>query len=259
MMRIIAAVLLASLVFVAPASANYTVVSTCHVGAASSGGNAVTSAAVNCTGVDLLVLTISYYNGGGGTSNPSDNSSNTWSTAKVQTQSYCPGAAEIFYVQAPTVTSSQTFTASATGALTYPSIQVQGFAGSGSTPLDQVNSAASPAGSVTTKQPGSITPGSNGELVVSDVLWCVSGSGSGSSVSINSGFAITDQDSFSSLNAEGGALAYLVQGTAAAVNPTWTLSAASGIATAIASFTPASYTPPPAGSSDRRSRRGYGQ
>jgi hypothetical protein len=257
MMRIAAGALFASFILAAPASANYAMVSTCHIAAASSGGNAVTTnPGVDCSGVDLLVLTISYYTGTGHTSSPSDSSSNTWLTAKSQTQSTCPGSTAIYYVQNPSVTASQTFTASATGGLTYPSIQVQGFTGSTGTPLDVTNSATSGGSNVATKQPGSITPGQNGELVVSDVLWCPNGSGSGTTVSIDSGFTITDQNSYSPNNAEGGALAYIVQTTAAAVNPTWTFSTSSFVATAIASFKPASYTPPPA---DLRMRRGYGQ
>jgi hypothetical protein len=70
-------------------------------------------------------------------------------------------------------------------------------------------------------QPGSITPSQSGALVVTAV-----GFGSnGDTSSINLGFTIAQHVALTG-NTYGIGFAYLIQGAAAAINPTWTLSAA---------------------------------
>ena len=92
---------------------------------------------------------------------------------------------------------------------------VEAFAGNAlSACLDVQNGTASPTGSQPTVQPGSITPGATGEILVSSV-----GSTSQSTYSINSGFTITDQAN--TFTPDFG-MAYLIDSGSGAINPTWT-------------------------------------
>jgi hypothetical protein len=133
---------------------------------ASSAGAACTTSSTNMTGVDLLVACTSYYTGASGTSAFSDSLGNSYiqvySTAVGGT-----GVGTMFYKQAPTVSSSMTFSASAAGGNTYPSVAVMGFSGSVASPLDQSTASPATSGSATTIQPGSLTPSQANELLVS--------------------------------------------------------------------------------------------
>ncbi len=64
-------------------------------------------------------------------------------------------------------------------------------------------------------QPGAVTPTQSGELILTAIggLW--------NSVTIDSGFTILDQIAVGSNFALG--VGYLIQGAAATVNPTWTM------------------------------------
>jgi hypothetical protein len=69
-------------------------------------------------------------------------------------------------------------------------------------------------------QSGSITPVSNGELVIAAA--CIGCDPGGSAnVTVDSGFTITDLDTNSGNTAV--SLAYLIQSSASALNPTWTV------------------------------------
>lgn len=77
--------------------------------------------------------------------------------------------------------------------------------------------------SVTSLQTGSVTPANNGSLVLA-ALMNYRDAGPIASVSINSGFTIvTNVDSVTGTRV-GVAIAYLIQGTAGAVNPSWSWS-----------------------------------
>jgi hypothetical protein len=126
------------------------------------------------------------------------------------------------------VGSGHTFAAN--GVTSYHSIAVAAFNHTDTTANAQNETGAGNA-SATTQQPGSLTPPTANSLVVT-ALEMVASSGA---ATINSGFTVlestTDADSFAV------ALAYLVQTSASAVNPTWTApGAADRIAAAIASF-----------------------
>jgi len=71
----------------------------------------------------------------------------------------------------------------------------------------------------TTIQPGTLTPANNNGLLVTFVTSWNTGS-----LSIDSGFTLVDQGSFVLYANYSVGSAYLVQSTAAAVNPTWTFS-----------------------------------
>jgi len=140
---------------------------------------------------------------------------------------------QLFYVSVPTVGSGHTFTA----ASLVGNLQVEAWSGAASSsPFDVQNATV---GTATTVQPGSITPSQNNSLIVTGV-----GAQNTQTFSINSSFTISDQWGGSG-NAVPGAMAYFVQSTAAAINPTWT-ETGSGVMTAtIAAFKPGAATSGP--------------
>lgn len=179
-----------------------------------------TTSAINTTGANLFVVAAVCYNQ---TPVATDSSSNSWSSA-VNT-SVTSEQISILYVYAPTTSTSHTFTQSA---CTDSHLQVQAWSGAIPSPLDQTNSHVS-ATSVSSLQPGSVTPSQSGELIVSALMWAnVAGA-----ASIDSGFTISDQGPWQSGVGQGGAEAYLVQGIAAAVNPTWTTPPSAAVAAAV--------------------------
>lgn len=134
----------------------------------------------------------------------------------------------IFYVANPTVGSGHTFSFTTGG--TYASFYASAFSGvKTSSPFDQQNQGNSIG---TTVQPGSITPSENNELVVT--VGQVDAN-AGTTPTINSSYIVTDANSGINSQGVGGGFAYIVQTSAAATNPTWTLGGVAGSA-AIASF-----------------------
>lgn len=180
-----------------------------HIAAGSPNGNTFTTTGINTTGADIIVIGISDNVGG---STLSDSSGNTWTPLSPSTGT--SGVSTLYYCQSPTTSPSHTFTLTATS--NFMSIYVTAFSGSLAAPLDQSNRANS--GFTTTIQPGSVTPSQNNELIVTHVCKGIDTS----SFSINSGFSIIDSVTGVGSTHYGGAIAYLVQSTAAAVNPTWT-------------------------------------
>ena len=200
-----------------------------HVSAKSSAGGSITSSAINNTGATLLVAAMSYYVGSGGSSAISDSSGNTWTPLTLRSDNTANLRLQCYYCANPTVSSSQTFTATSTGS-SFPAIAVASFSGvTTSTPFDQENGGGVAAS--TTHQPGSITPTQSNELIITGIE-C-----NGSTAnSIDSSYTITDSVAPVGGGNVGVALAYLVQGAASASNPTWTMSASDTAALEIASF-----------------------
>ena len=197
---------------------------------------AATTAAINTTGADLIVAAVGSYSPSG--TDPtafamSDSKGNSWTAMNLYETS---GAILVtMYWSRPTsVGSGHTFTFTAPGAniANYPSIAVAAYAGSVASPVDQQNGNTT-GGSGSTVQPNSITPSEDSELVLTACAW----DGSVTMSSINGGFAIEATANYSAGNAIGVSLAHLIQATAAAANPTWTLSgSANDRVAAIASF-----------------------
>jgi hypothetical protein len=98
-----------------------------------------------------------------------------------------------------------------------------------SSPFDVENGTGS--SSASSLQPGSIMPSQNNKLVIA----AVASGNNGSPFSINGGFT-KNEDEPGAGNTFDVAMAYLIQTSAAAANPTWTASATVDIAAAIASF-----------------------
>lgn len=197
--------------------------------AKSTDSNGFTSGSIDTTGASLLVLALAYIQGAQPTI--SDNYSNTWTGLTAQENAGAGGAVRLFYVANPFTGAGHTFTT--TGAVGYPAIFVNAYNGARtSAPFDQQNGAQT--SSAVTLATGSVTPTTNGQLVITGV------GTNGTPSSINGGFTITNSSATVNGQAFGGGIADLIQTSIVAANPTWTMSGASGIAAAIATFIPAS-------------------
>lgn len=189
-----------------------------------------TTGAVDTTGATLLIASIGWFNPATqSTTAPavSDSKSNTWTPLTVRNSGNNVGNV-LYYAKNPIVGSGHTFTLTSVNG--FSSICVAGFSGTDTTsPFDVQNGAGGTSGA--TRQTGSITPSVDNELVIAGI-----GAGaSGDPFSINVSFTIAQQDS-GGASAFPSALAYIVQTSAAAVNPTWTLNASDQSGVSIASF-----------------------
>lgn len=189
--------------------------------------NSVTTDAIDTTGADLLVLCLAWFS-----TEPtvSDSKSNTWTQG---TSVYSSGNLRyrLYYAKNATVGSGHTFTATQSGS--YLSVSVSAWSGSDLTsPLDQTNGNGGNAASLSA---GSVTPTEDGELIVAG--WGNFNNGQPNSPSVNSGFTLLDSapSQFSS-GGFGNTHAYLIQSTAAAVNPTLSWTGGDTCAAAIATF-----------------------
>ena len=186
-----------------------------------------TSPAVDTTGADLLVAVLS---AGATLSAPSDSKGNTWTKLNTYTGSFSSELA-IYYVAAPTVGSGHTFTANGST----PGLCVAAFSGAATSgPFDEQNGQVEGASPRST---GSVTPTENDELVVAGAGGLYSGG------SIGAGFTVAQDVNIGPGANFGSALAYLIQTTAAGVNPAWT--SANDCSAAIATFKAATSPPPP--------------
>lgn len=196
------------------------------VGQINAGGNVtgVTTGNLNSTGSSLIIIAISYYNGT--TPNPtvSDNQSNTWTALTGQTTGGAP-TTRLYYCYSPVTNATHTFSVS--GADVYASINVLAFSGT-SGGFDNQNGSTGGASPVSA---GSITPSSDGEVVISSLAT----DALTTTTAITSGFTYYDQ------SYAGGAhyscsIAYSIQTTATAQNCQWTWADGGNGASAIASF-----------------------
>ena len=199
-----------------------------NTGKGSTGGGSVTTDAIDTTGATLLVIVLGYFDS---TPTISDSKGNTW-TALTNSDGPLSSNCQIFYVANPTVGSGHTFTNGT--ASSFSSILVSSWSGvATTTPFDQQNQNTGTA--VTTVTTGSITPGENNELVIAGL--CLRDIGvTGDTVTIDGGFTISNQVPGVGSNNLEGAMAYLVQTTAAAANPAWSWTNSDSAAAAIASF-----------------------
>jgi hypothetical protein len=176
-----------------------------------------TSPGVDTTGANFIVMNLAGVSPG----TPSDNKSNspTCLTAQIKggvTNRLC-------YFPNPTVGSGHTFTLGGT----VTSLVVAAFSGvKTSSPFDQENGDNVCSANCATF---SITPSEDNELVVAGLTHETVGS-----ASIDASMTILDQIPLSGGVNYGGALAYIVQTSAGAISPTWTI--ASADAATIASF-----------------------
>lgn len=187
--------------------------------------SSVTTSAIDTTGATLLVLSMAK----DANNNPvvlSDSKGNTWNMISYANQGACRNV--LYYSRPTSVGSGHTF--SNTGGFNYSSLAVAAF--SGNAPYLILDRVSSNNITSTTIQPGSITPSQDNELVICSLGF----SGAGTPISIDGGFTETNELDFSSGAYYGNGLAYLIQTTAAAANPTWTRTNSSLMTTVIASF-----------------------
>lgn len=188
------------------------------------GASGGTTGAVDTTGASLLIIHVASF---AAVDSVSDSKGNTW-TPLTSHGGANSRHTRFWYAANPTVGSGHTFTVS--GTLIFPHIAVAAFSGAATTsPFDQENGATS--ADATTLATGSVTPGEDNELLVSGCCGAMT-----SSPTINSGFTVTDDAPFGSGNNMQGGLAYLVQTSAAAVNPTWNFNNTGGVGASIATF-----------------------
>jgi len=200
-------------------------------GLGASGG---TTGTFDSTGAKLIVVGVSYYNGGGGApSSISDNKGNTYIPTTLRAAVNV--AHRFYYVLNPTVGTGHTVTIS--GSNFYPGVVIQAFSGNGTF---DVQNGAGFNGPTPPQSAGSITPTANNSLVVT-------GFASDNVASpTTSGFTVTTQAYGAGVNMTG-ASGYVVQTTATAVNPSWSWSTAPAgvkdVALSVISFTVAATIP----------------
>jgi hypothetical protein len=192
--------------------------------AALNGGG--TSGAADTTGADTLFPAVVRLTGD--TVNLTDSKSNSYG-APVRTQADVGGGGLVsidFYRKAAaTVGSGHTWTLSGG---TFAALAMVAWAGGATSSIDdQVNSAGG-GGGATTLAAGSITPGFPNTLVLAAIV-CSDGADPSS---INGGFTIAVHLAAGGANF-GVGIAYLVQTTETAANPTWTLTSGATYAAAI--------------------------
>jgi hypothetical protein len=185
-----------------------------------------TTAAINTTGADLIVLILASVSGGGSAS-ISDSKSNTWTPRTDQGHGSNGGGSRIYDCVPTSVGSGHTFTASA--AFMYGGIFVLSFSGAHASPFDQQNTNT---GTGTTIQPGSVTPSEGNELIVFGAGALENGIDISS---VNTG-TLGSHAAGVTAASYGGGIAYLIQTSASAVNPTITLSGSSGVTANIATY-----------------------
>jgi hypothetical protein len=192
-------------------------------------GTGGTTSAIDTTGADTIFVEVAHQSA----LTPSDSKGNTWDLIRnhdngfgVQNSLYRLGSGNA------TVGTGHTFTGTVVSGPM--SIAIMAFAGGATSSIDdQENSGGGIFG--TTIQPGSITPSAANTLLVTGVTFSEDNN---EPSSIDGGFTIA-ASSGTVAGHFGTGIAYLVQGGAAAANPTWTapISATHRIAT-IANFNP---------------------
>ena len=191
---------------------------------------AVTGCALNTTGDNLVTMHIAVYQSSGGNGTASSSDGSTWNCGTMQGGNGSPQQGILTCWTTP-VSPGSGFTAGYAcpgGSNCYPEIVLVGVSGAAaSSPHDQANGSAT-ASNVFSFQPGSVTPGVNGELIVTALQ--ISDNGTGT---INDGFTILQQNAGSAGAYQPIAVAYLIQATAAAINPTWSQSYSAGPASAV--------------------------
>ena len=189
-------------------------------GSTGSGGTNQTGN-INTTGATLIVISVATDANTGFTL--SDSASNTW----TKVASYGPSIASysnefitFFYCISPTTSATHNFTVTGTYSAGSAAIFVQAYNASGTITLDQ-NTGSAYTSSQSSIAPGSITPSTPNQLVISAMRY---DGGGHYSPFCGSGFTVTDSLTDDYDYQYGGGMAYLLQGSAAAVNPSWTWS-----------------------------------
>lgn len=189
--------------------------------AATSANGTATTSAQNGTGANFIAACVTTYSASCTGATVSDSINGTWSThgTNYSNSSGSTSNSCLWYKANASVNSSMTVSAVLTGG--YAQVAAAWFSNvATSSPLDQ--EAGKGTTSTTTDQPGSITPGQANELLLS----CTGRQSqfTGSATVSGSGFSVTDSIVGASPNGQATGMAYVVQTSATAANPTWNYS-----------------------------------
>lgn len=209
-----------------------------NVNGRSTNQNDVTTATADSTGADLLVYGLASDNAKNADGTISDSKSNTINGLTAAQTPDNTLAARIYYAAgAITVGGSHTATYSKTGS--YPSLGMAAFSGAAASPADlESNGGSNSAASI---QAGAgFTPSEANCLVIAILDTFDDRTGT---LAIDGGFTILDNVA-PTANAMGYAIAYLIQTSAAAANPTWSWTGTTFCRAALASFKAAGGAPP---------------
>jgi hypothetical protein len=194
-----------------------------------SGANGSITSAVDTTGADLLILSVSWYAGGTTTLSVSDSKFNTW--IPLTLRNTATTAHRLYYAKNPTVGTGHTASALATGI--YAFVALHAYAGADLTaPFDVEAGATATGGS--SLATGSVTPAVAGALVFSG--WAGMNNTSAPTVA-----APLTRRQFTNpvpSTCVAGASADYVQTTAAAINPSWSWTGTDHVAASVAVFKP---------------------
>lgn len=199
-------------------------------------GTGQTSPAIDTTGATLLVFTVNWFQGSPATRtvSVSDNKSNTWVKFAEYSATASAPACTIFYATnvSGKVGPGHTFTPTGTSGVAEASF-IYAFSGVHPTaPQDQQSTGTSTSSTVTSIQPGSVTPTENDEVLVADL----GEDGAITNLAIDSSFIGLQTIAYQAGSNEGGGAAYKIQTAAGAENPTWSWTTARKAVTAIATF-----------------------
>lgn len=195
----------------------------CH--SKTAGQSTQTTSAVDCTGANLFVVHLGMVTSVSNTL--SDSTTALWDCASVTPQTVGINLGQLCFAKNVTGSATQTFTLTCTNC--FFAMEAIGFSGADiSAPLDQQSGSIQAAAS--TIQAGSVTPGSDGQVIVSGVEIQA-----GDLTSVDLSFVISDHTANSGSNV-GSGMAYLIETTATAKNPTDTMSGSSSLAAINATF-----------------------
>lgn len=206
--------------FIFSAPGDVALVASKGVGGGASGG---TTAAIDTTGSNFIVIGVSFSAASVGTVVISDSKGNTWTPLTTHSQTGQVGH-RLYYCYGPTVGSGHTFTIA--GTAIFASLIVSAWSGVATSPFDVEN--GSSTATFTSLSTGSVTPNQSNSLIITGVGF--DPNPGGGSLSVNSGFTAHDTVSYLGSVHWGLGMAYKIVTSAAAANPAWSLSATGGAA-----------------------------
>jgi hypothetical protein len=182
-----------------------------HVGQ-NLGDNGGTTTGIDTTGADLLVLVVKYNDGA--LTTLSDSKSNTW-TLVATYNSNGQKFISIYYAKNATVGTGHTFTATRTGAKI--NLGVIGFTGAHLTAPEDNHNGFGNIFVTSIQAAGAVTPSQDNCVIVSGAF------AQSNPQNLSQDAAMTETDDISGVatSSEDTALAYKIQTTATAINPTW--------------------------------------
>lgn len=198
----------------------------------SGGANGGTSAAIDTTGADLIVIHVAQGEGIASPAVVSDSEGNTYTALTAITEGAVAGGlrSRLYFCASPVTDANHTF--SVTGTNIFPTFGVQAWSGAHASPFDVENGHEDSGASLTTNP---VTPSQANSLIVCGL----NSHDNAATVSIDSGFTISDQAAFGGGDHYCGAMAYLSGAPASAFDPAFTANNTQKCAT-IAVFKPAS-------------------